>query len=242
MSRPALLAMLAVLGGCGTEPPPRPETRLGLARAVHTATALAGARVLIAGGCVTDGCGTATDTTELYDDRARRFAPGPRLTGPRAGHTATPLPDGRMLLAGGYAGEGQDALATAETCDARGCRATGSLMHGRGGHAAAPLPAAACSSRRHRRGDANAAGLDRALRPADGPHLPGPSLRTARYKRGDGAGPEILDVPRGRSVEVPGRVAGAFATATPLGGGRTLVAGGYDDRIAVSDVAFVVVE
>ena len=59
---------------------------------------------------------------------------------------------------------------------------------------------------------------------------------------GDGAGPEILDVRAGRSVEVPGRTAGAFATATPLGGGRTLVAGGYDDQIAVSDAAFVVVE
>jgi hypothetical protein len=94
--------------------------------------------VLIAGGCVTDGCGTATDTTELYDHG--RFLPGPRLTTPRAGQTATTLPDGRVLLVGGYAGEGEEPLASAELCDAELCRPAGELAHGRGGHAAAALP------------------------------------------------------------------------------------------------------
>jgi hypothetical protein len=58
---------------------------------------------------------------------------------------------------------------------------------------------------------------------------------------GDGP-PEILDARGNRSAGIAGPVAGAFATATPLGGGRTLVTGGYDDQIAVSDTAFVAVE
>ena len=90
--------------------------------------------------------------------------------------------------------------------------------------------------------------------PRTGRFAPGPDLQSARYKlpaaaavlpdgrvlvAGDSASPEIVDVRRGRSVVVSGGVAGAFATATALGGGRTLIAGGYDDQIAVSGAAFV---
>jgi hypothetical protein len=57
---------------------------------------------------------------------------------------------------------------------------------------------------------------------------------------GDSAAPEIVDLRRGRSVAVPGGgVAGSFATATALEAGTTLIAGGYDDRIAISGAAFV---
>ncbi len=322
MSRRSLLAVLAVLPGCGAEPPP-PETGLAVARAVHTATAL-GTRVLIAGGCVTDGCGTATDTTELYDASSGRFAPGPRLTGPRDGHTATPLPGGEVLLAGGYAGEGQGALATAAPLPGGRVLVTGGtdattdvydgdafhrgprMRRARAAHTATTLPdgrvlvaggygpddralaeAELFDGRRFvpagrlrmPRGKHAAVLLedgrvlliggsaDEETRsrlastelydPRTGRFSPGPALNIARYKlpaaaallpdgrvlvAGDGAAPEILDVRRNRSTAVDGRAAGAFATATPLGGGRTLVAGGYDDRIAVSDAAFVIVE
>jgi hypothetical protein len=94
MSRRVLLAVVVALPCCGAEPPPL-DTGLATARAVHTATALAG-------GCVTDGCGTATDTTELYDPRTGRFSPGPSLTTARykLPAAAALLPDGRVLVAG----------------------------------------------------------------------------------------------------------------------------------------------
>ena len=43
----------------------------------------------------------AVSTTEIFDARRRRFAPGPPLSAVRFGLTATALPDGRVLLAGG---------------------------------------------------------------------------------------------------------------------------------------------
>src|SRR3954451_24424859 len=39
------------------------DLRLVAARAAHTATALPNGAILIAGGCVVDGCGTASDQT-----------------------------------------------------------------------------------------------------------------------------------------------------------------------------------
>ena len=82
---------------------------LGQARANHTATAFhAGdprsnrTRVLVAGG----GGGnllepTASASTEIYDTLDRGFTPGPSMLRTRAFHTATQLPDGRILIAGG---------------------------------------------------------------------------------------------------------------------------------------------
>ena len=127
----ALVAAVAI-AGCDSGP-----LALEVPRAAHTATALERGVVLVAGGCVTDGCSTATATTELYDGR---FHAGPRLTQPRDAHTATRLPGGRVLLVGGYAGEGRGALASAEICDRHVCRRTGSLATARGGHAAVAVP------------------------------------------------------------------------------------------------------
>lgn len=94
--------------------------RLHLARCCHTATLLANGRVLVVGGRVMSNdpydcedvkgpCTTTTDAVELWDPRTRRFTDGPALaTGgdlpdfsDRAAHTATPLPDGRVLIMGG---------------------------------------------------------------------------------------------------------------------------------------------
>lgn len=111
-------------------------------RAVHTANLLPDGRVLVAGGCVVDGCSEATATTEIFDPLSGRFVEGPAMSVPRAGHTSTALASGDVLLVGGYSGEGQAPLATAELYVA----ATGSFVPagqmslGRGGHMATTLP------------------------------------------------------------------------------------------------------
>jgi len=70
-------------------------------RSGHTATTLQDGRVLITGGITTTG-GGATNSAELYDPSANSWAlvSGSMLAA-RSGHTASLLPDGRVLLAGG---------------------------------------------------------------------------------------------------------------------------------------------
>ena len=68
----------------------------------HTATVIAGGRVLIAGG--RDRTGAVRADTFLFDPDVEGLVPTRDLTHPRAQHTATELCDGTLLLVGG-AGE-----------------------------------------------------------------------------------------------------------------------------------------
>ena len=112
------------------------------ARSFHTATLLPSGRVLIAGGVqsTTLSSSEILASTELYDPRARTFGAGTDMTTRRRMHTATLLPDGRVLIAGGYGAEG--ALASAELYDLSAARftATGNMITARGGHTAILLP------------------------------------------------------------------------------------------------------
>ena len=62
------------------------------------------------------------------------------MAGARWGHTATLLPDGKVLVAGSYVNSA-DPLASAELYDPGTGRwtATGTMRHGRGGHTATLL-------------------------------------------------------------------------------------------------------
>jgi hypothetical protein len=90
--------------------------RMSISRQAHSATLLVTGRVLIAGG-YSSALGAFADTAELYDPQSRQFTStgiGP-LGEARQLHTATPLPDGRVLIVGGYGNGG--ALSSAELYD-----------------------------------------------------------------------------------------------------------------------------
>jgi len=82
-------------------PPPAPA-RLG-----RTATLLADGKVLLAGGCqaaaTPTACGPLTAAAQLYDPDRNQWSATADMTVARVGHSATLLPNGKVLVAGGCA-------------------------------------------------------------------------------------------------------------------------------------------
>jgi large repetitive protein len=131
-----------------------PTGSMKAARAGHTATLLANGKVLVAGGYKYDVNGNVVTlaSTELYDPATGTWTPTGNLKAARSGHTATLLPNGKTLVAGGEEeievviegfpeGEGIS-LTSAELYDpATGAwTPTGSLTGTRSHHTATLLP------------------------------------------------------------------------------------------------------
>lgn len=118
MKKILLLIIFAFIsGGCSAQQKGELTTLTMLTkRATHTATLLNDGRVLIAGGIQEDGRGNelAVRDAEIYDPSTGKFTKTGSLAEPRSAHTATLLPDGRVLLAGGW---GAERLRTAEIYD-----------------------------------------------------------------------------------------------------------------------------
>lgn len=74
---------------------------LNTARGLFTATPLADGRVLIVGGFEPDPGAGALASAEIYDPVAGTFRFTGSMTVARYGHTATRLPDGKVLIVGG---------------------------------------------------------------------------------------------------------------------------------------------
>ena len=77
---------------------------LGAARSSHTATLLPSGKVLVVGGYYYDGFGVdipGLASSELYDPETATWTPAASLGTARFGHTATLLPSGKVLVAGG---------------------------------------------------------------------------------------------------------------------------------------------
>ncbi len=125
---------------------------LTVARSDHTATLLDDGRVLILGGRHYPGNGSpvanqsvvALDSAEIYDPATGTFAEIGPMNVPRAGHTATRLPDGTVLITGGYSTTqtGRLSMPTAAEIFDPGSdtfRLIGSMVSPRGHHTATVL-------------------------------------------------------------------------------------------------------
>jgi hypothetical protein len=142
--RPALAALLLPFTALAQLPGTFAQTgRMAVARYQHTATLLNDGRVLIAGGDSSYGALGTEASAELYDPATGTFTATGRMTTPRKYHTATLLPNGKVLIAGGgltIPGLGYS-LASAELYDpATGTfTATGRMTVERTGHTATLL-------------------------------------------------------------------------------------------------------
>ena len=88
---------------------------MSTARSLQTATLLPSGKVLVCGGVLAaNGSGTEA-SAELYDPATGTFSPTGNLITPRSNHTATLLPNGKVLIAGGA--NGSVALNSAELYD-----------------------------------------------------------------------------------------------------------------------------
>jgi Kelch motif. len=111
-------------------------------RSDHTATLLRDGKVLVAGGSTYVGSADPMASAELYDPRSGTWTATGSMVTPRSGHTATLLPDGRVLVAGGSTDDGSAVpVASAELYDPGSgtWTATGSMGTPRSGHTATLL-------------------------------------------------------------------------------------------------------
>ncbi len=119
-----------------------PTGSMNVARDYHTATLLPSGMVLIAGGTDVSDAGVSTSlaSAEIFDPAAGTFTATGSMAVARDGHTATLLPSGMVLIAGGDRDGGP--LASAELFDpaAGTLAATGNMIMARLGHMATLLP------------------------------------------------------------------------------------------------------
>jgi Kelch motif/Galactose oxidase, central domain len=115
------------------------ELRMTTPRSNHAAILLRDGRILICGGSKNNLVGGVLASAELFDPKIGTFTPTGNMTVPRAGHTLTMLPDGRVLVVGGQRNVGyRSALDSAEIYDpSTGTFSpTGSMHVAREGHTA----------------------------------------------------------------------------------------------------------
>ncbi len=98
----------ALLGVASTAPRIANVGAMSVERAAHQAIRLSGG-VLITGGCGGESCATVYRSTEIFDPERGRFRSTAPMTIARASHALARLPDGRVLIAGGWTGTGSTA-------------------------------------------------------------------------------------------------------------------------------------
>jgi Galactose oxidase, central domain/Bacterial Ig-like domain (group 2)/Kelch motif len=209
-----------------TAPPPFSSTGdMTKKRALHTSTLLSNGKVLVAGGFVYEAyCIAGIDSAELYDPASKSFASAGTMTNRRYGQTSTRLPNGEVLITGGFTYDAttcsdldpSPALKSAELYDHTQAtfHLTGSMAEERGGHTATLL--------------------------ADGTVLlaggskEGWGWFPSQFGDGSKAG-EIYDPATGVFTTTGSMVAGRVGqTATLLADGKVLIAGGWTSSNAIA--------
>lgn len=178
-------------------------------RFFHTATLLPNGKVLITGGDGWSDGGGIQASSELYDPATGIWTPTGSMNTARNSHTATLLPNGKVLVAGGGS---TNHLETAELYDpATGTWSpTGSLSSGRDGHTATLLQGGKVLVAGGSDNSGNTIAGAELYNPASGAWIATGSLVNARRDH----------------------------TATLLGGGEVLVAGGRvgNNRLASAEL------
>ena len=118
-----------------------PTGPMNNARQVHTATLLANGKVLVAGGYSTNNPLSGVETlssAEVFDPATGTWTVTGAMSDRRSGHTATLLPSGKVLVAGGYS---TNILSSAEVFDPTTgtWTPTGAMHTSRDGHTATLL-------------------------------------------------------------------------------------------------------
>jgi len=141
-----LLIGLSFLCGVSVAQTPGTFTLAGSMRAprvLHTATLLNDGRVLVAGGSQSSvNPIVPLSSAEIYDPSTGTFSATGDMTTARQSHTATLLPDGRVLIAGGSAGPASPQfLGSADIYDPStgAFTATGEMITARSSHTATLL-------------------------------------------------------------------------------------------------------
>jgi len=198
----------------------------------HTATLLTNGKVLLTGGNTTRAAANYLDTAELYDPASGTFSPTGKVTRlydieqdkffyegemgvARSRHTATMLPDGKVLVAGGAGANGKTEASTEIYDPASGQFATtATMISPRQGHRATLLHDGQVLISGGYDGDGHILATAELFDPATGRFL----LTTAAFATSGTA------MSSGRREH----------TATLLADGQVLIAGGDDEHSAVN--------
>jgi hypothetical protein len=237
-----------------------PGPRLTTPRSEHTATILKDGKILICGGVGTGW--TFLASAEIFDQATNRFSVTGSMMTPRESHTSTLLKDGRVLITGGHKNRrsAMEIYSSTEIYDTRTGQFARSvdLSVKRHKHDAVLLHdgRVLVTGGSDERDSAGTYDSLEVIDLAAGRSQKVASMKASRYKLNGAVivlkngkvliagGSDIAEVfdPVSRTLELVEGSFGSnrhFATATLLGDGRVLIAGGYDQSIKSSNGAWV---
>lgn len=239
--------------------------RLTASRSGHIAVLMKNGKVLLAGGSTGPSSSFSyISTAEVYDPATNTFTATGRMNSSRGSHTATLLPNGKVLITGGHTGRGASTQihASTELYDpaAGTFRNAASMIRQRHKHDAALLAdgRVLIIAGADARDDLGMYRDTEIYDPATDSFIPGPLLQSNRYKLNGtsvmlsngkiliaGGAPfaERFDPQSQTSATIRSdmQMRGNFSGVVPLPDGRVLITGGYGNGQGPSAAAWIYV-